>query len=98
MTEADPPGACAPKKGGELPEVTGDEVVTGGREDMPDKVVQPEVPDEAKKSCVDGLQGLKIDDKEGNVEIKGKKSESDEKLDEDEEDDERVPVLTEVCI
>ncbi|KAI3525039.1 hypothetical protein L1887_03710 [Cichorium endivia] len=87
MTEADPPGACAPKKGGELPEVRGDEVVTGGREDMPDKVVQPEVPDEAEKSCVDGLQGLKVDDK-------GKKSETDE----DEDEDERVPVLTEVCI
>ncbi|KAI3753114.1 hypothetical protein L2E82_25159 [Cichorium intybus] len=72
MTGVDPANTYAPKKCGELIEVTGDVVVTGGREDMLDKVVQLEVPDVAEKSCVDGLQGLKIDDKEGNIEIKGK--------------------------
>ncbi|CAI9286362.1 unnamed protein product [Lactuca saligna] len=92
-TEADPPGACAPKKGSELPEVIGDEVVIGEREGTPDKVVEPEVPDEAEKSCVDGLQGLKIGD------TNDKKSETNKKLNEDEEDDEkRSPVLAEVCI
>nr|KAJ0221434.1 hypothetical protein LSAT_V11C200073890 [Lactuca sativa] len=61
--EADPPSACAPKKGGELPKMIGDDVLTFGREGMPDKVVESEVPEEAEKSCVDGLQGLKIGDK-----------------------------------
>lgn len=99
-TEADPPGACAPKKGGELPEVTGDEVVTDGREAMPDKVVEPEVPDEAGKSCVDGLQGLKIGEKSGNGEIVGKKSETETNKEskKDEEEDEKRSVLVEVCI
>ncbi|CAH1420152.1 unnamed protein product [Lactuca virosa] len=36
-TEADPPSACALKKGSELPEVIGDEVVTAGREGIPDQ-------------------------------------------------------------
>ncbi|GJV31025.1 hypothetical protein Tco_1391425 [Tanacetum coccineum] len=94
--EADPPGACAPKKGGELP-VFGDEVVVGGREGMPDKLVEPDVPDAAEKSCVDGLQGLEIGDKKGNKEIKGKKSEANTESNDDEEE-EKVPVLTEVCI
>ncbi|KAI3674513.1 hypothetical protein L2E82_52213 [Cichorium intybus] len=43
MTRADPTNSCAPRKGEELTEATGDVVVTGGREDMPDKVVQSEV-------------------------------------------------------
>ncbi|XP_042755625.1 uncharacterized protein LOC122196594 [Lactuca sativa] len=98
-TEVDPSGACAPKKGGELSEMIGDDVVTFSREGMPDKVVESEVPEEAEKSCVDGLQGLKIGDKKVNGEIEGKKSESGKKLNEDdEEDDERIPVLAEVCI
>lgn len=95
-TEVDPPGSCAPKKGGELP-VFGDDVVVGGREGMPDKVVEPDVPDEADKSCVDGLQGLKIGDKEVDGEFKGRKSETNSESNDDEED-EKVPRLTEVCI
>ncbi|KAL4589190.1 hypothetical protein LXL04_002095 [Taraxacum kok-saghyz] len=91
--DSKPPGACAPKKVGNLPDVIGDEVVTGGTEGMPDKVVEPKVPDEAEKSCVDGLQGLKIGDKKVKGEIEGKKSNED-----DEEDDDRIPVLAEVCI
>ncbi|KAJ0745103.1 hypothetical protein HanPI659440_Chr10g0395141 [Helianthus annuus] len=93
--EGDPSGSCVPKKGGELPAVNGDDVIVGGREGMPDKVVEPEVPDEAEKSCVDGLQGLKIREKKVDGEIKGKKSESNE---DDDEEDEKIPVLTEVCI
>ncbi|CAI9271941.1 unnamed protein product [Lactuca saligna] len=61
--EADPSGACAAKKGGELPKMIGDDVLTFGREGMPDKVVESEVPEEAEKSCVDGLQGLKLETK-----------------------------------
>ncbi|KAI3803404.1 hypothetical protein L1987_31555 [Smallanthus sonchifolius] len=64
-TEGDPPGSCVPKKGGELPTANGVEVVVCGREGMPDKVVGPDVPDEAEKSCVDGLQGLRIGEKKG---------------------------------
>nr|KAJ0204480.1 hypothetical protein LSAT_V11C500276650 [Lactuca sativa] len=87
-TETDPPGACAPKKGGELPEVIGDEVVIGEREGGGTGGA-----DEAEKSCVDGLRGLKMGDTDD------KKSETNKKLNEDEEDDEkRIPVLTEVCI
>lgn len=97
-TQADPPGACAPKKGGELPVVIGDELVVGGKEGMPDKVVEPEVPDEAEKSCVDGLQGLKIGEKRFNGEIKGKESETNNESNKDEEEDEKRPVLAEVCI
>ncbi|XP_071691985.1 uncharacterized protein [Rutidosis leptorrhynchoides] len=96
-TEADPPGTCVPKKGGELPDVIGDDVVVGGREGMPDKVVGPEVPDEAEKSCVDGLQGLKIGEKKDGV---GKKTETNTKSseDEDEDEDDQRQVLAEVCI
>lgn len=94
--EADRPDACAPKKGRELP-VFGDEVVVGGREGMTDKVVEPDVPDAAEKSCVDGLQGLEIGDKKGNGEFKGKKFEVNTESNDDEEE-EKVPVLTEVCI
>ncbi|XP_024979266.1 uncharacterized protein LOC112516451 [Cynara cardunculus var. scolymus] len=94
-TEEDPPGACAPKKGGELPEMTGDEVVTGGREGIPDKVVEPEVPDEREKSCVDGLQGLKIGERKN---IGGKKSETEKESKKDEEEEEERAVLVEVCI
>ncbi|KAI3775067.1 hypothetical protein L1987_49635 [Smallanthus sonchifolius] len=96
--EADPPGSCVPKKGGELPAVNGDEVVVGGREGMPDKVVEPEVPDEAEKSSVDGLQGLRIGEKKVDGEIKGKKSETNAESNEDDDEDEKRPVLTEVCI
>lgn len=94
--EADPSGSCVPKKGGELPAVNGDEVVVGGGEGMADKVVEPEVPDEAEKPCVDGLQGLKIGEKKVDGEIKGKKSETN--AESDDEEDEKIPVLTEVCI
>ncbi|XP_076923849.1 uncharacterized protein LOC143586118 [Bidens hawaiensis] len=92
-------GSYVPKKGGEVPVVSGDEVVVGGREGMADKVVGPEVPDEAEKSCVDGLQGLKIKEKKVDGEIKSKESESTgESEDGDDEEDERRPALTEVCI
>ncbi|KAL8189321.1 hypothetical protein R6Q57_028887 [Mikania cordata] len=91
-TVADHSGCCVQKKGGELPAVNGDEVVVGDREGMPDEVVEPEVPEEAEKSCVDGLQGLKIGEKKVDGEIKSKKSETNDG------EDEKRPVLTEVCI
>nr|XP_043625127.1 uncharacterized protein LOC122596584 [Erigeron canadensis] len=93
-SEAGLPGACVPKKGAGLPAMTGDEVVVGSREGMPDKVVEPDVPDEPEKSCVDGLQGLKIGEKKDN----GKKSETNTASKEQEEEDEKRPDLTEVCI
>ncbi|KAK9078321.1 hypothetical protein SSX86_002386 [Deinandra increscens subsp. villosa] len=92
--EADPSGSCVPKKGGELPAVNGDEVVVGGGEGMTDKVVEPEVPDEAEKSCVDGLQGLKIGEKK----VGGSETAAESNEGEEEDEDEKRPVLTEVCI
>lgn len=83
--EPEPPGPCA-AKGGEAVDVGGDKVVLSGGEGKEDWLVDGgEEWRVAGKACVEGLQGLEIEEK------KGKNGDG---LDEEEDDDEE-PVLVE---
>ncbi|KAK3027043.1 hypothetical protein RJ639_040875 [Escallonia herrerae] len=66
MPEGEPQGWCAVEKG-RVPEDVGDEVAVGGEEEAAaaeDKVLGPGDLPEGGESCVDGLQGLKIGERQ----------------------------------
>ncbi|KAI3892890.1 hypothetical protein MKX03_012406 [Papaver bracteatum] len=88
---SDPPSSsCSNEKGNGLPEVIGDEVCVGGdgndiSEKESDRILGLNVPQGKKEdACIDGLQGLKIDEKDN---------------EDDEEESESVnPILVEALI
>ncbi|KAH7547277.1 hypothetical protein FEM48_Zijuj01G0292700 [Ziziphus jujuba var. spinosa] len=90
--EPEAPGPCGAKKGGGAVDVGGDEMVLRGDEEKEDKVVVGGVElGERGKACVEGLQGLEIEDKKlKNIGGNG----GDEEEEEEEEDDEK-PILVE---
>ncbi|KAF3450747.1 hypothetical protein FNV43_RR06836 [Rhamnella rubrinervis] len=84
--EPEPPGSCASKKGGEAVDMGEDKVVLSGGEGKEDRLVDGGKEWRvAGKACVEGLQGLEIEEK---------KVKNGDGLDE-EEDDEEKPVLVE---
>uniref|UniRef100_A0A5B7ALL9 Uncharacterized protein n=1 Tax=Davidia involucrata TaxID=16924 RepID=A0A5B7ALL9_DAVIN len=87
---AEPPRPCAAEKGGDMPEVLGDEVAANfaDAEERADKVVGQDVPKGGEEACVDGLQGLKI----------GEKGKEKNLNDDDEEKEGERPILAEACI
>lgn len=92
--EADPPGACAAKKGGGMPEVMGDDVVVPGvreAEEGADKVLEPEVP-KGGEACIDGLEGLNIGEKPK------LRDENDGKEEEEDEREGDKPILAEAYV
>ncbi|KAL6491705.1 hypothetical protein OROGR_034070 [Orobanche gracilis] len=63
-----PSEGCAVEKGGGLTEAPGDKLAVGGEETKADAVVGPDVEDlGGEAACVDGLQGLEIDEKSRGV-------------------------------
>ncbi|MCL7042980.1 hypothetical protein MKW94_019127 [Papaver nudicaule] len=70
--ESDPPASsCSNEKGNGLPDVIGDEVCVGGdgseiSEKESDRMLGLNVPqgEKEKEACIDGIQGLNIDDNE----------------------------------
>ncbi|KAF6169192.1 hypothetical protein GIB67_013622, partial [Kingdonia uniflora] len=80
---SDPPGQCGTKKGDGMPQVLGDKVINGSPAEKPkvgsdNKVLGKSLEGGVEgKACVDGLQGLKIDDGEekGNRELEKDKEE-----------------------
>ncbi|RZC81061.1 hypothetical protein C5167_043626 [Papaver somniferum] len=88
---SDPPSSsCSNEKGNGLPEVIGDEVCVGGdgneiSEKESDRILGLNIPQGKKEDvCIDGLQGLKIDD--------------DEDEDDEEESESENPILVEALI